>query len=699
MELFLFFAFLGVLLIFRFKYVEEMAGLRSQMKAEMHRLLAEQRQEFRQELRKSTAEKLDSILRQTEIPAETPTEPTSVLPETERKSLHAAPWKAPEEAERPPQYIPPCGSEAPWESSKHDFRSNFYSEKESEVSRGWNWFLYGREEIQPGENLEYITASNWLIRAGMLILVLGVGFFVNYSIEQGWFLPAYRILATTLLGGLMYLVGLRLWNTSLNLLGQALLAGSACVLYFSAFGASEMWELIPHWAGLAWGCGITAALVATAVERNSRLAAALGTLGACVTPYLFPILRHSVVGLSLYLLIIATGVLFLRRSKPWQIPAWLAFFGTVYLFGGLCVRENIEFRGFLTVASFLLLALFHAAAQRRLRNIPETCNIWDFLLAGVNALFFGGVFTCLAEFWRDVNLPQIQGLPSYAGNVFMGNVLLSLAAVGFLCAFLLLKAKKENQLFRVTNGGLVLFFLFILVAKNVEGRWFLPVSMLGFTLFHYIGLKLSSRTAALGVRILALFVAAVGVFYMCYVYACTFDTLFSASWHLYGARRTQPYLSPDTCLILIPERILLFVVPALCLGIMSFHAYKASLKADFSDSLDAAKVLGIAGLFFFMTNMTLETNLITGLYFPDWRLFAVSFLWTFVALSLLLVGIYRKISVLRCASAVLFVLAVLKIFFADISFLGPLARIFAFLILGFLILSGGVLYLKNAQQS
>ncbi len=137
-----------------------------------------------------------------------------------------------------------------------------------EMSRGWNWFWYGREVLEPDADREFIAASNWLIRLGMLILILGLGFFVKFSIDRRWVSPEMRILGTTLLGLGMYAVGGLLWKSTLNLLGQALVAGGACVLYFSAFGATVIYHLIPDMYGLAWCCAVTLMLVVSALRWN-----------------------------------------------------------------------------------------------------------------------------------------------------------------------------------------------------------------------------------------------------------------------------------------------------------------------------------------------------------------------------------------------------------------------------------------------
>ncbi len=49
-------------------------------------------------------------------------------------------------------------------------------------------------------------ASTWLLRVGVVILVMGIGFFLKYSIDKGWLAPTARV-ALAILVGVGLLVG------------------------------------------------------------------------------------------------------------------------------------------------------------------------------------------------------------------------------------------------------------------------------------------------------------------------------------------------------------------------------------------------------------------------------------------------------------------------------------------------------------
>ncbi|MGN1273529.1 MAG: DUF2339 domain-containing protein [Thermoguttaceae bacterium] len=542
------------------------------------------------------------------------------------------------------------------------------------ASPAWNWFWYGQEEIDPEANPEFLAASNWLIRFGMLVLVLGLGFFVKYSIDRGWLGPEVRILGTTILGLGMYAAGIKFWHTKMNLLGQALMAGSACVLYFSAFGATELYHLIPRGMGFNWCLAVTLLLVVTALRWNSRLVAVLGTLGAYLTPFLFPFILDEQMELMLYLALPALGILAIRRFREWVLPLWIAFFGTFVLLSWVEVKpvdwpRTTEFLAKLwiqIVSILFFMGVFHLAAQRRIRNLVTAATPGDLVLAALNGFLFTCFFAASVAFLPSIFV-TIKGLPQMNAQMAW----LGIPAAGYLLAAFLLKRTPENRTFRAMNCLLAFLALVFGMTNILNFSLIVPSVLLLLCIpFHSACQKVPSDVAVQIVRFFGSLLA------ICILLATAF-------WPY--------YMLEDPGFL---DRFLRAGLPGVSLIFLAISVYGVQDSKTLANSREFTWFFGVLAALQLFAWLTIETWVSAGHYLPSMRQGALSIAWTLFALGLLIFGLNRKIRASRLVSLVLFAVTIWKIFFIDLAELEQIYRICAFVALGLLILAGGVIYLR-----
>jgi len=105
---------------------------------------------------------------------------------------------------------------------------------------------------------------------------------------------------------------------------------------------------------------------------------------------------------------------------------------------------------------------------------------------------------------------------------------------------------------------------------------------------------------------------------------------------------------------------------------------------------------GLAPLLLFVF-LSLEVNSMLYHYVPGFRSGGVSILWGVFALSFIIAGIKRDISLMRLVGLGLFALVACKIFFIDLARLEQLYRILAFIVLGMFVLGGAFVYMRYRQ--
>ncbi len=182
---------------------------------------------------------------------------------------------------------------------------------------------------QPKISLEERFGTQWAVWAGGIALALGGFFLVRYSIEQGWFGPAQRVL----LGGLvaLALIGAGEWTRRREIgsgvmgipkadIPSVLTAAGTAIAYADAYAAYALYGFIgPAIAFVLLGAVALFTLAAALVHGPAL--AGLGVIGAFLTPLIVSSEAPNYWALYLYLAVVTGASFALARARLWR---WLA---------------------------------------------------------------------------------------------------------------------------------------------------------------------------------------------------------------------------------------------------------------------------------------------------------------------------------------------------------------------------------------
>jgi uncharacterized membrane protein len=229
----------------------------------------------------------------------------------------------------------------------------------------------------PAPSLEERFGTRWVVWVGGLALALGGIFLVRYSIEQGLIGPGVRVLLGALLAAGLVAAGewLRRQENISGIAGlpsahipSILTAAGTTVAYATVYASYELYGFLsPAVAFILLGV-VALATLAAALLHGPALAA-LGLVGAYVTPLLVSTATPNYWALYLYLAVVSAAAFALARMRLWR---WLAItavaFGFFWIFPGL---ENVRFgvtlsahefhavAGFALVAALIVCGLFY----------------------------------------------------------------------------------------------------------------------------------------------------------------------------------------------------------------------------------------------------------------------------------------------------------------------------------------------------
>ncbi|MDF1656678.1 MAG: DUF2339 domain-containing protein [Verrucomicrobiales bacterium] len=317
-------------------------------------------------------------------------EASEEFPESEPEKVSTSPPPLPKQESAPEiaaRAVTPTPSPAPVVAKEP---SAFETAAKEALQKIWNWLIVGEEHRPEGVTNEFAIATTWLIRLGVMILIIGIGFFLKYTTTNEAVGPLVRVCVASLTGLAILAGGIRLMKGRYDLLGQGLAGAGFATFYFSFFTAHRLEVLNTPVASLLMIL-VTVAAGVIALRHHSLLIAVLGMAGGYLTPFMIETDTPSIISLFSYVLLLGCGVLFMAWKKEWRVLNYLSFAATSVITWraveqGFNPERFWQFMPFL-IAFFVLFStvtfIFHLV-HRKKSTLLEL--IFLFLNAGV---FFG----------------------------------------------------------------------------------------------------------------------------------------------------------------------------------------------------------------------------------------------------------------------------------------------------------------------
>ena len=178
-------------------------------------------------------------------------------------------------------------------------------------------------------DIEALLTLRWGVWLGSAALLLAGVFLVRYAVDEGLLGPATRCVMAALLGVVLLFAAEWLkrrdppsaaaWQA--DQAPPALAAGGVAVLFGAAYSGGIVYGLVPPI--VAFVLMAAAALIGLAVSlRHGQLVAAVGIVGAFVTPSLVQTADPSLPGLFAYLLFVTAAALSVVRYTAWTWLGW-----------------------------------------------------------------------------------------------------------------------------------------------------------------------------------------------------------------------------------------------------------------------------------------------------------------------------------------------------------------------------------------
>ncbi|MBI1424480.1 MAG: DUF2339 domain-containing protein [Gammaproteobacteria bacterium] len=199
----------------------------------------------------------------------------------------------------------------------------------------------------------FFTDGNVVVKVGVLVLFVGVGFLLKYAAAHSMLPVPLRIAGIGLGGIALLIVGWRLRERK-RIYALLLQGGGVGVMYLTVFGAAKLYHLLP--VGLAFVVMVALVVLSgiLAVLQNAKYLAFYGAAGGFLAPILASTGSGSHVMLFSYYALLNLGIVGIAWYRSWRELNLLGFVFT-FVIGSMWGARYYQPAFFPSVEPFLIL--------------------------------------------------------------------------------------------------------------------------------------------------------------------------------------------------------------------------------------------------------------------------------------------------------------------------------------------------------
>lgn len=252
----------------------------------------------------------------------------------------------------------------------------------------------------PSRSMEEYIGGNLINKIGIVILIIGLGLFVKYAIDNGLLPPVVRVILGFIAGGA--LIGTA-WNLQDKYMkySAVLFSGGMATLYFTAFLAHAVFTppVLPRMFSFALMEVFTIVMLVAAARYKQQVIGLIGMVGAYAVPLLLSNNSGNYMMFLAYVSVVNLGILSMAAFLNWRKTTYSAFVFTWVIFMGWMVNDfsattDLAWGWFFSTFFFIL---FYAAFVVYQFLNKQTFKLVNIVFILVNAFIFYGLNIALLE--------------------------------------------------------------------------------------------------------------------------------------------------------------------------------------------------------------------------------------------------------------------------------------------------------------
>jgi uncharacterized membrane protein len=264
---------------------------------------------------------------------------------------------------------------------------------------------------------EKLVGENLLSKIGIATLVLGIGYFVKYAIDQNWINEIGRVALGILCGGILIAIAHRL-KDKYRTFSSILVGGGVSVWYITITIAFQDYKIFSQTVSFIIMILITAFSVFLSLRYDRKELTIFSLLGGFASPLMVSSGMGNYIVLFSYIFILNTGMLIIAFRKDWKIIGVIAGVLTQFFYWiWLLLSFDKQYAGaicfiLLFYVQFYLLALIdHYRSNKEIQAFHSILILANNLLLYVAALFIFSAYELNVKGVITIGMAVLNAIP------------------------------------------------------------------------------------------------------------------------------------------------------------------------------------------------------------------------------------------------------------------------------------------------
>ncbi|HEX8268792.1 MAG TPA: DUF2339 domain-containing protein [Flavobacterium sp.] len=334
-------------------------------------------------------------------------------------------------------------------------------------------------------DLEKFIGENLINKIGVLILVLGISYFVKFAIDKDWINETARAGIGILCGALVMGFAHKL-RRKYAAFSSVLVAGAVSIFYFTIGISFHDYHLFNQTVAFILMVVITAFSCIISLSYDRKELAILSLIGGFAVPFMVSTGEGNFVVLFSYITILDIGILALAYSRKWNIVTILAYLFTVILYGSWLYQviwtAAPPYGGALAFAFVFYLIFTMIVIINNVRTKGEFSMIELSMLASNTFLFYAAGMIILKNYHPE----------------FKGAFTAALALLNLIYAYFLYKRFGIDKKAVYLLIGLTLTFITLAIPVQFKGNYITLFWSVEAVLLMWLAIKSKFESYKLG---------------------------------------------------------------------------------------------------------------------------------------------------------------------------------------------------------